>query len=597
MAEGTPQTQRQFSAGNYEDSVRRLMDRLVERNTVGASKAKDFAETVGRLSPIEFVDRAQQSGIPAIPLAEELATGFGWKVFDPAVHLPADRDESWILTHSGTLLVVNPFDKTTLSRLTDRFHSLIKNGYGVMPYTARIAPESASWGIIADPAKAREYVVSLIADAAKAGASDIHLRPEGNEIQVRFVIDSSARPVATIKPEHYKDIAGTLMSMAGKNPGEHIRPVGGRIVIEDKPRRIELRMECCEVVVSGEKSPHFTLRILSSRLAQRDIIALGFTGDQSDLLKQCVRAPQGIIVVSGPTGAGKSTSLGAALCWLKDLDPGKTIYAIEDPVETEYTGIDQIQVNEKSGMTFSKILRSLLRKAPNAILVGEIRDPETMIAAVEASQTGHLILTTLHANSAASVFDRASLIGDEVRPILNQFSTVSLAYTGQRLVRKVCPSCSAEMSWEEALRPNNKAVREFRSELLEEVYKTAEQRYATHRFAPPAGSKVRISNPKGCDKCNGGYKGRVLITEVLKLSSPVRAMMRRGAPAGEIEAAAIDEGFRPLWAHALECVGKGLVTLEEAELKLEAGDDQLRQEQRPSATVLPLPSSLAKAHA
>lgn len=585
-----------FSAANYQDSVRRLLDRLVERDELGSSKAKDFGDTVCRHPPTEFIERATLAGLPAVALAEELATGFDWTIYDPARHLPAEREELWILSHSGVLLVANPFDSRLVSKLNDRFHGVIK-GYGVLPYTARIAAESHSWATIADPTRARDYVVDLIYRAAKLGVSDIQVQPEKNGVHVLYTLDGEARCVEELPHALYKDIAGTLMSMANRNPGEHIRPVGGRIVLEEKAKRTELRMEAIETVVDGDRIPHFTLRILSSRVVRRDITDLGFRAHQADQLLDCVRAPQGIIIVSGPTGAGKSTSQGACLCWLKDLAPGKMIFTIEDPVETEYPGIAQIQVNEKAGMTFAVALRSLLRKAPKVILVGEIRDAETMFAAVEAAQTGHLIMTTLHANEAASVFDRASLIGDEVKPILGQLATVSLAYTGQRLLRRVCPRCSMEMKWSEALEPKNRAVREFKSGLLEQVYKRAHERYANHLFAPQGDPLVRVSNPRGCDHCNGGYRGRVLITEVLTLSDHLRDLLRRGAPASEVERAAVAEGFRPMWDHAFECIAKQQTTLEEAESNLslptpESSRTANAESRSGGSTVTPLRSHL-----
>lgn len=305
-------------------------------------------------------------------------------------------------------------------------------------------------------------------------------------------------------------------------------PQDGRMKVHEAGRDIDIRVSTIPTIL-GEKA---VLRILDKQTGVFDISRLGFSIENFRLYKHLYTQPYGMILITGPTGSGKTTTLYSTLVELNT--PDKNIITIEDPVEYRLTGINQVQVNPKAGLTFSSGLRSILRQDPNIVMVGEIRDQETADIAIRAALTGHLVLSTLHTNDAAGAITRLLDMG--IEPFLVTSSV--LGVVAQRLVRTICPHCK---------RPDNTEVSIDRG-LLEA--KTAAM--------PP------LYRGEGCRHCHQtGYRGRMAIHEVLVINSKLRELISRRAASSELAAAAKQAGMRTMWQDGLQKAMAGLTTLEE----------------------------------
>ena len=382
-----------------------------------------------------------------------------------------------------------------------------------------------------DDAPIVKYVNKMLLDAIRGGASDVHFEPYEKTYRVRYRTDGILKEISKPSIKLAPKISARVKIMAQLDISERRVPQDGRIKMKlSKTKAIDFRVNTLPTLW-GEK---IVLRILDPSQAKLGIDVLGYEEEQKKLYMDALAQPQGMILVTGPTGSGKTVSLYTGLNILNT--PGINISTAEDPAEINLEGINQVNVNTKVGLGFAEALRAFLRQDPDVIMVGEIRDLETANIAIKAAQTGHLVLSTLHTNSAAETLTRMMNMGV---PAFNIATSVSLIIA-QRLGRRLCSACK-----EPAEVP--------RHILLEEGFTEAQIETGFTLF-----------RPKGCDKCNGGYKGRVGIYEVVKITDELANMIMEEASSIKIAKQAQAEGFRNLRQSALEKVMQGVTSLEEA---------------------------------
>jgi len=374
------------------------------------------------------------------------------------------------------------------------------------------------------------FVNKVLLDAIKQGASDIHFEPYEKDYRVRFRTDGILREVVKPPRNVAPRLAVRLKVMAQMDISERRVPQDGRIQMKlSKKRAIDFRVNSLPTMY-GEK---IVLRILDPTSAQIGIDALGYEEDQQALYVEALKKPQGMILVTGPTGSGKTVSLYTGLGILNE--PERNISTAEDPVEINIPGINQVLVNPKVGLNFAEALRSFLRQDPDVIMVGEIRDLETAEIGIKAAQTGHLVLSTVHTNSAAETVTRLLHMG---APAFNIAASVTLIIA-QRLARRLCSHCAE---------PETTVPQEA---LLELGFTTDQLSSAT------------IKRPVGCGQCKDGYKGRVGIYEVVKITKPIASAIMDGANSLELDRVAREAGFNDLRQSALRKCAEGLISLEE----------------------------------
>ncbi len=380
-----------------------------------------------------------------------------------------------------------------------------------------------------DDAPVVRFINKVLLDAINKGSSDVHFEPYEKEYRVRFRQDGVLREVASPPVALAPRLCARLKVMARLDIAERRVPQDGRIKMNiSKRRAIEFRVNTCPTLF-GEK---IVLRILDPANAQLGIDALGYEDDQSELFLHNIHKPYGMVLVTGPTGSGKTVSLYTALNILNTED--RNISTVEDPVEINVKGINQVNVNLKAGLTFPGALRAFLRQDPDIIMVGEIRDLETAEIAIKASQTGHLVLSTLHTNDAPQTLTRLANMGV---PAYNIASSVSLIIA-QRLARRLCKHC-------------REPIEVPRETLLEAGFREGET------------DDLQIFTAKGCDQCAGGYKGRVGIYQVMPVSEEMGRIIMAGGNALELGEQAHKEGVRDLRESGLRKVREGVTSLEE----------------------------------
>lgn len=382
----------------------------------------------------------------------------------------------------------------------------------------------------ADDAPIVRFVNKLLLDAIKMGASDLHFEPYERNYRVRFRQDGILREITSPPVSSASKIAARLKVMAQLDISERRAPQDGRIKLNiSRSKSIDFRVNTCPTLF-GEK---IVLRILDSDSAKLGIDVLGYEDEQKELYLEALHKPQGMVLVTGPTGSGKTVSLYTGVNILNT--PERNISTAEDPVEINLEGVNQVNVNPRQGMDFSAALKAFLRQDPDVILVGEIRDLETANIAVAAAQTGHLVLSTLHTNSAPETLTRLRNMGV---PSFNIATSVILIIA-QRLARRLCNDCK------EAADIPEKSLREFG--FTDDDIKTG----------------FTIYSPKGCDNCNHGYKGRVGVYEVVKITEAIARIIMEEGNSLEIADQCRAEGFNDIYRSGLIKVMQGVTSLEE----------------------------------
>jgi len=372
-------------------------------------------------------------------------------------------------------------------------------------------------------------VNAILTDAAKAGASDIHLEPQESSMQVRQRVDGMLRDVQRVPRHLQASVVSRLKIISGMDIAERRKPQDGRSRLRVQQRRIDLRVSTLPTNY-GEK---VVIRLLESAGARTDMAQLGFTPELLEQFQGLLSRPQGMILVTGPTGSGKTSTLYASLNWIKSS--AKNIITVEDPIEYQLAGINQVQINGRAGVTFAAGLRSILRQDPNIVLVGEIRDHETAGIALEAAQTGHLILSTLHTNDAPSSITRLIDLG--VEPFMAASSLIGIL--AQRLLRRVCAACGKERA---------------------PATGTLERFGGAERLPPDA----RWMYGTGCEECGqSGHKGRLAVHELLLVTDEIRDLISRRAAEHQVRESSRRAGMRSLAQDGVVKAALGLTTLEE----------------------------------
>ncbi|MBN2144986.1 MAG: Flp pilus assembly complex ATPase component TadA [Candidatus Aureabacteria bacterium] len=370
---------------------------------------------------------------------------------------------------------------------------------------------------------------SILVQAINDHASDIHFEPFEEEFKIRYRIDGTLYEMIPPPRQLAESVLSRIKVMARMNIAERRVPQDGRISLNMKNRTVDLRVSTLPTAF-GESA---VLRILDRSYISLDIEKLGFTRQMLNNIKEIIQKPNGIFITTGPTGAGKTTTLYSCLREINKLDT--KIITTEDPVEYDIEGLIQVPINEAIGLTFASCLRAMLRQDPNKIMVGEIRDLETMNIAIQASLTGHLVLSTLHTNDSSSAITR--LIDMGVEPFLLCSSLE--AVLAQRLVRKLCPGCKTPFTPTEAM--------------LKLISLTPKD----------IGNKPFYIG-KGCDECGGiGYKGRIGIYELLIIDNEIRNLIMEKATAKMIKDIAKKKGLLTLLEDGIQKVESGITTVEE----------------------------------
>jgi len=396
--------------------------------------------------------------------------------------------------------------------------------------------ETAEETDLADPSRLRalgeeapviRLVNNIIAQAISEGASDIHIEPMDDTVRVRYRIDGILHEKQKLPKKIQPGVLTRFKIISGMDIAERRLPQDGRLSLRYEGRPVDFRVSSLPSIY-GEK---IVLRILDKTNSLKPMEELGFSEYNLKKFEAIITQPYGMILISGPTGSGKTTTLYSILNRLNT--PTKNIITVEDPVEYQLKGINQVQVNEKAGLTFANALRSILRQDPNIILIGEIRDKETAQIAIEAALTGHLVLSTIHTNDSSSIPTR--LIDMGVEPFLVASSLIGA--TAQRLVRKVCQNCKRPVE------PSEEVIRHLGFHLEE---------------------GVTFYRGEGCDDCdNTGYKGRVAISEILPITPEVQRLILSGASSKDIRTQAQSQGMKTLLDDAMSKAAEGVTTLEE----------------------------------
>ena len=369
-----------------------------------------------------------------------------------------------------------------------------------------------------------KLIDSTILQAAEGKVSDIHIEPEEEQIRIRFRVDGDLIEHMSLKKSSLSAVITRIKIMGGMNIAENRIPQDGRVELDFQGRRIDLRISIMPTV-HGEK---VVMRLLDRSNKILTVEELGMSPYNVGRFEKITSVPHGIVLVTGPTGSGKSTTLYATLMKLNDVK--KNIITVEDPVEYRLNGVNQTQVNSKAGLTFASCLRAILRQDPDVIMLGEIRDSETAEIAVRASITGHVVLSTLHTNDTASSVSR--LVDMGIEPYLVASSLVGVV--AQRLVKKICSNCKEEYP-----------ITVHEAKLLET-------------------GQANLTRGKGCNLCNHtGYRGRTAIYEILPVTRAIRDMIDAGENGEAIKDKAIQGGMTTLFKSCLELVLEGVTTADE----------------------------------
>jgi type IV pilus assembly protein PilB len=372
-------------------------------------------------------------------------------------------------------------------------------------------------------------VNELLEQAIVEKVSDIHLQPQKKHLRVRFRIDGILYDKKPIEKELERQVLSRFKVMAGMDVADNRRPQDGRAMINFRNQNFDLRLSTIPDIL-GE---NLVMRILTKDYFNKDMSALGFDKDEISLINRIVDRPYGLILTTGPTGSGKTTTLYSMLNRLNQ--PGRNIITVEDPVEYEMAGITQTAINDFIGYRFANAIRHILRHDPDIIMIGEIRDVETAEIAIRAALTGHLVLSTMHTNTAAGAITR--LLEMDIEPFL--ISTAVSAVFAQRLARVLCPHCKQEYT------------------------PTAQVQDSLKGFYQ-AGATLKLAKPQGCNHCLGtGFSGRTAIYEILDVDDDFRALILKNASEKEMIIAANKNGMKSLRASGIKNTLKQLTSLEE----------------------------------
>jgi type IV pilus assembly protein PilB len=532
-----------------QDQVSRAME---ESKKTGMPLEKAL-ERLGFISEIEIARlRADSLGIPFIDLTDYLIDSEVINLVPEQTAKKCRAVPLFKIADTLTVAMVDPLDisaideirkksgagaiesvlvtEDMIQKVIDQYYGAIGNAEELIREVARDKSEKRLEGVgslaeVAEDAPVIKLTNIIIIQAVKDKASDIHIEPEEDKVRIRYRIDGILREVKNMPKYLQGALASRIKVMAKMDISETRRPQDGRIQIKMENKNLDLRVSSFPTV-HGE---NIVLRILDKSSLLLGLADLGFSKNDLDDFNKVIKSPNGIVLVTGPTGSGKTSTLYGALLTINSVE--KNIITLEDPVEYEIPLIRQTQINPKAGLTFADGLRSILRQDPNIVMVGEIRDKETAEISIQASLTGHLVLSTLHTNDASSALTR--LIDMGVEPFL--ISSSVIAILAQRLVRVICQKCK------EKYEPPVDVLKQLN-----------------------LGERVELYRGKGCSKCKDtGFSGRIGIFELLLVKDEIKNMIAARMPANEIKKKAISLGMRTLYEDGIEKIKNGITTIDE----------------------------------
>lgn len=547
--------------------------RLVEDGHMSASGMQTAIDTAKKAQQDIVAHLIEHHRLSQLTIAETIAVEFGEPVFDLAVFdtalLPRELADSKLihkhrvapLIQRGQILYVATSNPTNIDALDairfntklniepiivehSKLEKLIEQQFGDtdnfdfgenedFDLDVDIPTESTQDDEVpqGEEAPIVKYINKLLIDAIRMGASDLHFEPYEKMYRVRYRVDGVLRQIANPPLQLATRLASRLKVMSQMDISEKRMPQDGRIKLKlSKTKAIDFRVNSLPTLF-GEK---LVLRILDPSSAMLGIEALGYEEEQKALFLEALDKPQGMLLITGPTGSGKTVSLYTGINILNTEDTN--ISTAEDPVEINLEGINQVNVNTKTGLTFSAALKAFLRQDPDIIMVGEIRDLETAEIAIKAAQTGHMVMSTLHTNSAPETLTRLRNMGV---PSFNIATSVNLVIA-QRLARRLCPQCK-------------QAIDIPKQSLLE-------LGFTEQDLANP---ELQIFQPVGCSECREGYKGRVGIYEVMKVTPEISKIIMEDGNALQIATASAQAGFNNLRRSGLQKVMQGITSLQE----------------------------------
>jgi type II secretion system protein E len=509
-----------------------MVDTLIREGTVSE---EDVARTLASQNGMDFVDLNQVTPSPELIVLLTPETARRYKTVPVSEH-----DGSLVLAIADPMdfeafdglgfLLKRPVEFVCAipAQITEKIERLYPAGLEDLPGSVSVNEEEETDA--GDDAPIIRMVSNILVEAQNSRASDIHIEPLEKRLRIRFRIDGNLQEIQNPPKKLQGAIISRLKIMTGSmNIAEKRVPQDGRIQVKVGEKTIDLRVSSVPTV-HGES---IVMRILDKSSLMLGLPELGFLSDDQATFERLVTMPDGIILVTGPTGSGKTTTLYGCLNYMNR--PDRKIITVEEPVEYQMTGINQVQVNSEVGMTFAAALRAMLRQAPNIVMLGEIRDKETAEIAINASLTGHLVLSTLHTNDAPAAVARLVDIG--IQPFL--VSSAVRGIMAQRLVRKLCTNCKQP------------------GELTE---------YEAHVLNIDAAqlAKATVMRPVGCEKCHGkGFRGRMGIFEIFVADDDIRQMINRNATTLQLRHRTRELGMRTLREDGIRKVLAGLTTAEE----------------------------------
>lgn len=497
----------------------------------------DIDESIIRLIPADVARKYEFIPVSKTGATLTVAMGDPTNVFamDDITFITGYRVEPVVASEEALRVAIDKYFGTThaieLKKVMDDLSTVDETSLEVLEEEEEL--DVADLEASADEAPVVRLVNLILTDALKRAASDIHIEPYEKSFRVRFRIDGILYEIMN-PPLKLKDaIASRIKILAKLDIAEKRLPQDGRIKIkmrfQGKPKELDYRVSTLPTLY-GEK---IVLRLLDKENLMLDMTKLGFEKSSLKWFEEAIFSPYGMVLVTGPTGSGKTNSLYSAISRINT--PETNIITAEDPVEFQLTGINQVQMKESIGLNFAAALRSFLRQDPNIVLVGEIRDFETAEIAIKAALTGHLVLSTLHTNDAPSTINRLMNMG--IEPFL--VATSVNLIVAQRLIRRICQKCK-------------------------EVEDVPIQALLNVGFSESEAPNIQLYKGRGCEACNQrGYKGRVGLFEVMKITEDVRELILSGASAIELRRKALEEGMISLRQSGLQKIREGVTTIEE----------------------------------
>ncbi len=515
-----------------------LEDYLIENNLI---TEENFGQLIAEALDSKYVNLSRKiikqeilKLIPEIVAKKQLIIAFakdkdGLKV---AMHDPSDLQlQHFLAKKTGDKIIAYYATERDILRTLNSYHKELKEEFSdiILKHLDKVKSDKE------DKLPIIKIVESIITYAYENRASDIHIEPGEKDVLVRFRVDGFLHDVLDIPKEYHDLIVSRLKIMADLRTDEHHSAQDGKLQFQLPQEKLDVRVSIIPIV-EGEK---VVLRLLAKKLKEYDLENLNISVKNLKKLKQAIKKPWGLILSTGPTGSGKTTTLYALLKKLNSREVN--ISTIEDPVEYDMHGVNQIQVNEETNLTFAKGLKSILRQDPDIIMVGEIRDEETAKIALNAAMTGHLVLSTLHTNDAAAALPR--LLDLKIEPYL--VSSTVIVIIAQRLVRKICPNC---------IKSYNLPVEKF----FQLISKETGRKFIKNK------KKITLYKGAGCKLCHKtGYVDRLGIFEILELSSKIADLIVNKATSQQIKEQAMSEGMETMLEDGLNKVFLGLTTLDE----------------------------------